>query len=90
MYTIKLALSNPVQPFGRSNGADTTSFIQPLQVDAPSKAVLTPCIGICELRSDGLCEGCLRTGAEIGGWSSFTDSDRAQLMDVVLPSRQCR
>jgi uncharacterized protein len=89
MYTIKLALSNPVQPFSSSNSAHAPSFIQPLQIDAASKPMLTPCIGICELRSDGLCEGCLRTSAEIGGWSSYTDSERAQLMDVVLPSRQC-
>ena len=88
MYTIKLALSNPVQPFGGSNSAYAPSFIQPSRTAAASQPMLTPCIGVCELRVDGLCEGCLRTGAEIGGWSGFTDDERAQLMDVVLPSRQ--
>ena len=30
--------------------------------------VLSPCIGICHLGADGLCEGCLRTGDEIARW----------------------
>jgi|GEM_PF-697396 len=88
MYTIKLAISNPIQAFGGSKTPNVPSFIQPSGVDSPSKAMLTPCIGICELRADGLCEGCLRTGAEIGDWTSFSDNERSQLMDIILPSRQ--
>ena len=29
------------------------------------RAVLSPCIGVCSLDADGLCEGCHRTSAEI-------------------------
>jgi uncharacterized protein len=53
-----------------------------------TKAVLTPCIGVCELRTDGLCAGCLRSGAEIAAWSSLDDEQRRYLMDEVLPARE--
>lgn len=49
---------------------------------------LTPCIGVCTLGDDGLCDGCLRTGAEIGAWSSLPDSAKRHLMDTVLPQRE--
>lgn len=50
--------------------------------------ILSPCIGICELRADGYCEGCLRTGAEIGRWVAMSADERRHLMDVVLPRRE--
>ncbi len=49
--------------------------------------ILTPCIGICTLRADGLCAGCLRTGNEIAAWGSMSDSEKRQLMEQVLPQR---
>ena len=52
------------------------------------KPVLTPCIGICTLGADGLCEGCFRTGEEIGAWSLLDDRARLQLMEQVLPQRE--
>lgn len=50
-------------------------------------AALTPCIGVCSLGDDGLCEGCLRTTAEIGAWGGLSDADRRRIMDQVLPLR---
>ena len=50
--------------------------------------VLSPCIGICHLRSDGLCEGCLRTGDEIARWMAMGHAERLHVMDVVLPRRE--
>ena len=88
MYTIKLHLSNPCAGFSGFYGSNAQSLIQPLQVEAVAKLTLSPCIGICELRSDGLCEGCLRTGDEIASWSGLTDAARNHIMDVVLPSRE--
>jgi len=55
---------------------------------APNVAPLTPCIGVCTLRDDGLCEGCLRTGAEIGSWSTLDAEQRLQIMNEVLPGRR--
>lgn len=52
------------------------------------RAVLSPCIGICALDGQGLCEGCHRTPAEIAGWSQMSDAERLHVMDVVLPVRE--
>ena len=48
------------------------------------RAVLSPCIGVCSLGDDGLCDGCHRTGAEIARWSQMNDDERLQLMETVL------
>ena len=52
------------------------------------RALLTPCIGVCELRSDGLCAGCHRSGEEIAAWPTLDDEQRRRLMDEILPQRQ--
>ena len=54
------------------------------------RAVLSPCIGICNIDDDGLCAGCLRTGDEIAAWSSMNDDNRLRLMESVLPQRAQR
>lgn len=54
----------------------------------PPRAILTPCIGVCELGADGLCAGCHRSAEEIGAWSSLSDAERQRLMDDVLPRRE--
>lgn len=52
------------------------------------RAVLSPCIGVCTLRADGLCEGCLRTVDEIAAWSRLSDAERLHVMDTLLPARE--
>ncbi len=47
----------------------------------------SPCTGVCTLGEDGLCRGCLRTGAEIAAWAALDDEDRRRIMDDVLPAR---
>lgn len=59
-------------------------------MQTPFRAVLSPCVGICSLDADGLCEGCHRTSAEIARWSQMNDDERLQLMDVVLPRREAQ
>ena len=54
----------------------------------PTRAVLTPCIGVCNLDSRGYCEGCLRTGEEIALWSRLADYERLRIMRDVLPQRE--
>ena len=56
----------------------------------PFRAVLSPCIGVCALDEEGLCEGCHRTGAEIAGWSQMNDEQRLYFMEDVLPVREAR
>lgn len=52
------------------------------------RAVLSPCIGVCNVDATGLCEGCLRTLDEIARWSTMGDAQRLHVMDVVLPQRE--
>ncbi len=56
----------------------------------PRRAVLTPCIGVCNLAADGLCEGCHRTAGEIAAWSTLSDEARLRLMQDVLPRREAQ
>jgi uncharacterized protein len=56
---------------------------------SPYRAVLSPCIGVCEMGEVGLCRGCLRTGDEIARWSQMGDDERLRLMEDVLPTREC-
>lgn len=51
------------------------------------RAILSPCIGLCELDADGLCRGCHRSGHEIAAWTTLDDAARLRLMDDVLPAR---
>ena len=56
----------------------------------PPRAVATPCVKVCIVDgASGLCLGCRRTLAEIGGWSGFTDEERARIM-AELPARAAR
>jgi predicted Fe-S protein YdhL (DUF1289 family) len=40
----------------------------------------SPCTKVCTLDADGLCAGCLRTGAEIGRWLSMSAAEQWQLI----------
>lgn len=39
----------------------------------------SPCIGVCAIGDDGLCEGCLRSLDEIARWGEMADHERAQI-----------
>ena len=54
----------------------------------PPKPILSPCIGICQLGADGLCEGCLRTGHEIARWISMSEDERRFIMEHTLAVRE--
>ena len=59
-------------------------------------SALSPCIGVCQLDPDtGYCIGCLRSGDEIMGWPSASDSERRAILaqlegrrDAVAPPRR--
>ena len=56
----------------------------------PPRAVVTPCVKVCIVDgASGLCLGCFRTLAEIGGWSAMDETTRAAVM-AELPSRRDR
>jgi predicted Fe-S protein YdhL (DUF1289 family) len=54
------------------------------------RAVLSPCVGICALDEQGLCEGCHRSAAEIASWPQLNDDQRLRLMETVLPLREAQ
>ena len=47
----------------------------------PQRIVLSPCVGVCELRADGSCAGCGRSVAEIAAWSTMDDAARLRVME---------
>ena len=50
-------------------------------------AISTPCVKVCVIdRAAGLCAGCGRTLAEIGGWLGFSEAERREIM-AALPAR---
>ena len=54
------------------------------------RAVLSPCVGVCCLDEQGLCEGCHRTASEISRWMHMNDDQRLHLMEQVLPQREAK
>ncbi|WP_426037333.1 DUF1289 domain-containing protein [Brevundimonas sp. DC300-4] len=53
-------------------------------------SIASPCVQICIVDGPtGLCLGCYRSLAEIGGWSQLTDNQRTEIM-AELPSREGR
>jgi predicted Fe-S protein YdhL (DUF1289 family) len=54
----------------------------------PFRAVLSPCVGVCEIDAQGLCAGCLRTLDEIARWGAMGDDQRLRIMDRGLPVRE--
>ena len=54
------------------------------------RAVLSPCIGICRLDAQGLCEGCHRSDVEIANWLQMNDDQRLHLIETVLPLREAQ
>jgi len=50
----------------------------------------SPCVSLCVIDpSNGLCRGCARTIAEIGGWTGMGASERRAVMNA-LPLRQAQ
>jgi predicted Fe-S protein YdhL (DUF1289 family) len=55
---------------------------------SPPRPIATPCVQVCIVDGEsGLCLGCYRTLPEIGGWSRFTDAERATIMAGLLARR---
>lgn len=49
-------------------------------------AIQTPCINICRIDGNGLCEGCSRSLDEIARWRAMSDTERHAIMEL-LPER---
>lgn len=49
-------------------------------------SVRSPCINICLLNNDDICEGCYRSADEITQWAEFGNEQKQQ----VLEKAKCR
>lgn len=57
---------------------------------AVPRSIASPCTKVCIVDgASGLCLGCLRTLAEIAGWSGLAEAERAAVM-ADLPARRSR
>ncbi len=54
---------------------------------AGEAAPMSPCINVCVLGTDGLCNGCLRDREEIGGWSAMSAAEQWRVI-ARLDSRR--
>ena len=63
---------------------------RPMNLFPPPKPrpIVTPCIGVCTMPSDGLCEWCARTPDEIEPCGGLVNYQRRVLMDDVLQARE--
>jgi predicted Fe-S protein YdhL (DUF1289 family) len=51
----------------------------------------TPCVGICRLDAEtGLCEGCMRTLAEISSWGVASNQQRLEIVQRLRERRRAR
>lgn len=48
----------------------------------------SPCINVCALDVRGYCVGCLRTGEEIGRWTSMSAAEQWQLIAELAERRK--
>jgi predicted Fe-S protein YdhL (DUF1289 family) len=55
----------------------------------PVQTIASPCVNICTIGKDRLCEGCRRSINEIAHWSRMTPAERDAVM-AELPARQVR
>ncbi len=53
----------------------------------PVPGVASPCIGICCMGDDDVCEGCRRTLDEIAEWSTVSDDRRRAILDAIAARR---
>jgi uncharacterized protein len=52
----------------------------------PVERIESPCVNICRIGKDRLCEGCRRSINEIAQWTSMTPAERDAVM-AELPTR---
>ncbi len=50
------------------------------------KGIKSPCIDVCISR-DGVCIGCYRTLEEMAGWKSYTEKQKAEVLENIRKRR---
>ncbi len=49
----------------------------------PYVSIASPCIGVCLVDSDRVCQGCFRTLDEIACWSTASDVEKQRILNEV-------
>jgi predicted Fe-S protein YdhL (DUF1289 family) len=47
------------------------------------KPVPSPCVSICYLDDDDICQGCFRSGQEISQWGNYSNAEKKTVMSKV-------
>ncbi|MFL1404664.1 DUF1289 domain-containing protein [Marinobacter sp. M1N3S26] len=55
---------------------------------AEQDRVRSPCVAVCALDENDVCIGCHRTGDEILRWTSMTNDERRQVLELVARREQ--
>ncbi|WP_444959448.1 DUF1289 domain-containing protein [Microbulbifer sp. VVAC002] len=56
---------------------------QPVKtVEPKERLVKSPCISVCALNEQDLCEGCFRSGNEISRWGSMNNDERRAVLKL--------
>jgi predicted Fe-S protein YdhL (DUF1289 family) len=42
--------------------------------------IISPCVSVCRINTDNICEGCRRTIKEIREWSTYSDKRRGIIL----------
>lgn len=50
------------------------------------KTIKSPCIDVCISR-DGMCIGCYRTLEEMAGWPTYSEKEKAQVLENIKGRR---
>ena len=51
-------------------------------MDSGVKAVESPCIGVCVLDEQNICEGCSRSEMEIARWRVMDEAEKRQVLTL--------
>ena len=54
------------------------------------KRVISPCVSVCRIDADNVCEGCGRTIKEIRDWSIYGDKKKVAIMKRLSEKRSVR
>lgn len=46
----------------------------------PERPVQSPCVSVCYLNEEDICEGCFRSGMEISQWGTMANGERREVL----------
>lgn len=54
-----------------------------------TELIASPCVGLCELNPETTrCKGCLRSIEEISAWSSYSNTEKGELLQQLEQRRE--